>query len=192
MDNDMNYVIRKATGADVPAICALAKSQSLAVMEEQLTREELEDRGFLVSDYTAKDYLRLLRRHPNSYVLVADGRIRAFLLGQDERELELGKMVNMEILAQSDTPFAVIKQIFVDPEHSGKGYGRALYQHFIKEVRRDVYAAVVMDLKLENRGSAAFHHKLGFERMLEVCCEDGLTRWVFCRAWGTEGGDTCG
>lgn len=187
MSKPVQYSIRQAGAFDASVIASLAQNISLSTLVGTMSREEMETKGFLVSDYSAKDYARLLKRHPMSYVLISNAKIAGFLLGQYERELEMAKMVNVEMLARSRVPFAVIKQVAVALEQTGKGYGRALYQHFIKKAGCDVYAAVVMDPELSNKGAAAFHHRLGFDKAFELVCEDGLNRCVFHRQWGTVG-----
>ncbi|MDL2327252.1 GNAT family N-acetyltransferase [Ruminococcaceae bacterium OttesenSCG-928-A11] len=191
------YTIRKAEYNDIPAIVTMARANDIRTLLDEMYTDEAEKRGFLISAYGVRDYERLLYRHPGSLVLEACGKVVAFLIGQDERELDLGKMLNIQLFAQGDRPFAVIKQICVAPEHMGKGYGRALYQQYIKAVRRDVYAAVVMHPDLSNHASVAFHQKLGFEKVFENVGEDTLDRWVFRRSWGTidavdEGGERDG
>lgn len=179
-----NPQIRPATLDDVPAICRIARQNALSLRQSSLSKAELEQKGFLVSDYTRQDYANLIVRYPQSFALLAVGEVVAFLLGQDYTDLDFSYVVNRAMLKHTSEPFSVIKQVFVAPGQTGKGYGRMLYEHFIRQVQQDVYAAVVYDPTLENKGSAAFHEKLGFSKALEVVAEDDLKRHIYRYQYG--------
>ncbi|MBG9812322.1 hypothetical protein ABD68_12170 [Bacillus endophyticus] len=83
-----------------------------------------------------------------SFIVEEENQIVGFLIG---------------FLSQSHLNEAYIHFVGVHPEYRGKGVGRRLYNHFFDVVRqngRDTIRCITSPI---NKGSIAYHTKMGFE-----------------------------
>lgn len=58
----------------------------------------------------------------------------------------------------------VESSIYIDYRHTGKGYGKQLYQAIIDDARNRGFREMIGGVSLPNEGSVALHEKLGFEK----------------------------
>lgn len=177
----IEITIRKAIIDDLPEIVRIAQLNSLEYRKAEIGAERLEKIGFLVSEYSFEDYYRLVADNPLCLVSLQGGQITGFLIGYDSEQLSEESSVNRTMLKFFTWPFAVIKQISVDPTFMGCGCGRALYGYFCDMVKKDVAAVVVVDGSIQNKGSVAFHKRLGFVPTVTATESDGMRRWIFLR-----------
>lgn len=94
--------------------------------------------------------LRVFFEHfqPTSFVLEQDGVIQGFLIG---------------FRSQTDPTQAYIHAVGTDPHHRGQGMGRQLYEHFFTAVSHMGCTEVLSITSAVNKGSIAFHTRMGFE-----------------------------
>ncbi len=95
--------------------------------------------------------LRVFFEHfrPTSFVIEQeDGSILGFLLG---------------FCSQTNPQQAYIHAVGTDPSHRGQGLGRQLYEHFFAVVSQLGCTDVFSITSPVNKGSIAFHTRLGFE-----------------------------
>lgn len=83
-----------------------------------------------------------------SFVLEHEGAIKGFLIG---------------FRSQTDPAQAYIHAVGVDPQDRGQGRGRRLYEHFFAAVKAMGCTEVLSITSPVNKGSIAFHRKMGFE-----------------------------
>jgi ribosomal protein S18 acetylase RimI-like enzyme len=83
-----------------------------------------------------------------SFVIEADGELRAFLIG---------------FRSQTDASVAYIHFVGVHPQHRAAGIGRRLYLHFFNVVQASGCNEVHCITSPANKGSIAYHQRLGFE-----------------------------
>lgn len=152
--------LRPATLDDVEAILALQES----------TR--------LVSGFTHADYAEFVKRADHFYVLEAEGRIAAFVLGYSSERIGKAEVVNGRIRERVDRPFVLIKQVAVTRSHARRGLARRLYDRVrVEAAERPRYAAIVLDPP--NEASVAFHERLGFRKAFELDAPDGSRRGIW-------------
>lgn len=85
---------------------------------------------------------------PTSFVLEQDGTIQGFLIG---------------FRSQTNPAQAYIHAVGTDPQIRGQGLGRRLYEHFFEVVKAMGCTEVLSITSPVNKGSIAFHTKMGFE-----------------------------
>jgi GNAT superfamily N-acetyltransferase len=95
-----------------------------------------------------------------SFAIDMDGGLRAFLIG---------------FRSQSNVSTAYIHFVGVHPEHRATGLGRRLYLHFFDVVQELGCNEVRCITSPVNKGSIAFHKRMGFE----VLPGDGEVDGVF-------------
>ena len=64
--------------------------------------------------------------------------------------------------------FARETSIYLQPDQSGEGYGRMLYEHLIAALRKTDVHLLIAGIALPNPASIALHEKLGFEKAGEL------------------------
>lgn len=85
---------------------------------------------------------------PTSFILEQDGVMRAFLIG---------------FVSQTNPQHSYIHFVGVDPSSRTEGFGRTLYQHFFKTAAELGCTDVFCVTSPVNKGSIAFHTRMGFE-----------------------------
>lgn len=69
--------------------------------------------------------------------------------------------------------------IYVAPEYHGKGIGKKLVHALEELLRRQGYATIYSIITEENRGSVAFHAKIGYQFLVEIPrCGFKFGRWL--------------
>jgi GNAT superfamily N-acetyltransferase len=94
--------------------------------------------------------LRIFFEHfqSSSFVVEQDGAMQGFLIG---------------FRSQTNPAQAYIHAVGIHPEARGQGLGRVLYEHFFAVVRDLGCDEVLSITSPVNKGSIAFHRKMGFE-----------------------------
>lgn len=64
-------------------------------------------------------------------------------------------------------PGIYLEDLFVDPEHRGKGYGKALLLHLVKLAKKNNYGRVEWSVLNWNKPAIDFYKSLGAEPMQE-------------------------
>jgi predicted GNAT superfamily acetyltransferase len=119
-----DVLIRKAEPADVDAVLQLAQG-----VVEAGSAAQRANNGFLIP-YSRDEYLRFAELADHFYVLVAQGRIAAFVLAHaDALTPAFGGEVYAHIRRTRPAPHLVVRQIGVHPGCARRGYGRAIYAH---------------------------------------------------------------
>jgi len=85
---------------------------------------------------------------PTSFIAQEDNQLRGFLSG---------------FVSQTYPSQAYIHFVGADPRHRGQGIGRLLYSHFFEVVKNLGCTEVGCVTSPLNKGSIAFHIRLGFE-----------------------------
>lgn len=101
--------------------------------------------GRHVADKLPRLFFRLFRE--TSFAVQEDGELVAFLVG----------------IVGSPPDEAYVHFVGVHPEHRSGGIGRRLYEHFFEEASRRGCRSVRAITSPVNRGSIAFHGRMGFE-----------------------------
>lgn len=86
--------------------------------------------------------------HSTSWVLVQDEKIIDFLVG---------------FLSQSHPGEAYIHFVGLHPAYRKQGFGRMLYRHFFRQAHQQGCRTVRCITSPINRGSIAFHTRMGFQ-----------------------------
>ncbi len=166
--------IRLAVPKDLPAILRIAKGNALGCSPLPVSS------GFLVSGYNAEQYLELCSLADCFYVVEEPYGIVGFLLAYSLGRAGICDPTEQAIRRKDSRPFILAKQVCVEPNFAGKGYGQRLYRHLFKTrpTLPTVAAIVVNPLNLR---SIQFHDRLGFVPWFETTPEDGLKRSVWRR-----------
>ena len=153
--------VRRATAADVPALGRLG---ALLVQEHH----EFDSRRFLgVTGNTAELYASFLSEQladPHAVVLVAewDGAVVGYAYGAIE---------GYDYMALRG-PAAVLHDLIVDPEHRGRGVGRALLNAALGALAAHRAPRVVLSTAHRNDSAQRFFERAGFRRtMVELTRE---------------------
>jgi L-amino acid N-acyltransferase YncA len=80
--------------------------------------------------------------------------------------------------------FSVESTIYLDPQHAGKGAGRALYETLLAELRQRELHLVIGGIAQPNEASVRLHERMGFRKVAHFN-EVGLKfgRWVDVGYW---------
>lgn len=93
------------------------------------------------------------------------------LIAMSERGDALG-MVEVSLRNVVDgcltSPVGYIEGIYVDPEHRGRGLGRALLHHAEEWCRSIGCKELATDAELDNRAAQKFHETMGFEETYRI------------------------
>lgn len=156
-------MIRAATTVDAPAICAIYNhyvTSTIVTFEEQpVTTAEMQSRMAAV-----------LEKLP-WLVLERNGGIVGYAYASSW-ESRVGYR------------FAVESSIYLAPPHVGHGFGSALYQSLLDDLRARNIHCVIGGAALPNAASAALHEKLGFTQVAHFR-ENGFKfgRWIDVAYW---------
>ncbi len=55
--------------------------------------------------------------------------------------------------------------IYLHPESIGKGYGKAMYSHLIKNIDNTRFHSIIACITIPNEASVALHEKFGFKKV---------------------------
>ena len=130
-------------------------------LSQKLSRAPTDPSGFLVSDFTLKDYQRFLAgtTHFESenvlfYVCTNENKVCGFLIAYDVGFIKASKLdqkvsSEQQILKKfgDSINYFVVKQLAVADDHAGKGIAQALYRRFAAET------LVCRDNREKNRSS---------------------------------------
>lgn len=168
--------IDRATAADAEAIQQIADRWRL----RERSQADLMDRGFLVADFSIDEYQHLVAASDYCFVARHDGTIVGFLLAYSQARLKDIDDTTAQWLGTRLDDFVVIKQVAVDPQHTGSGVGRRLYQFLIDHLRGQGIrlVAAVVDTP-PNVRSQVFHRRLGFTEAFTYQHADGRTRRIW-------------
>lgn len=152
--------IRPAKTSDIHDINKIAKSVSI---EHRQNTD-----GFLMSNYSEKDYRKFLAAAPNVTFLVSTnslGRICAFLLAYNQNYANsLNNSDTVNIIKKSiglNARYSIIKQIAVSPDCQGQGHASRLYEEYFNIAKGNhVFTTIVSEP--ENPASEHFHRSQGF------------------------------
>ncbi|MEC5161378.1 MULTISPECIES: arsinothricin resistance N-acetyltransferase ArsN1 family B [unclassified Janthinobacterium] len=137
-------MIRLATPADAPAICAIynhyVRTSTITFEEVPVEDEEMARR---IKDVSAS---------LPWYVCEDDGRVAGFAYATPWR-------------ARSAYRFSVESTVYVSHRHPGLGIGARLYQTLIERLRTLGVHTVLGGISLENSASVTLHERLGFEKV---------------------------
>ena len=120
------------------------------------------DLGFLVSDYTQRDYTNFVKNAEHFLTIHVGRELVGFLIAYGSEQITV---------PQREESFVLIQQICVSPnaEHRRKGYARLLYTelyarilHYYDPNPPPIYLAIVNE-PTANPVSISFHEKRGFE-----------------------------
>lgn len=161
-------LVRLAMPLDAKELKALADSVSISRMN--LTTAH--DSGFLVSNYTQRDYSNFVKNVEHFLTIHVGRELVGFLLAYGSEQITDRQREQEEpfVLPQREEPFVLIEQICVSPkaEHRRKGYASLLYKemyarilHYYDPNPRPIYLAIVNEPA--NPVSIAFHESMGFE-----------------------------
>ena len=75
--------------------------------------------------------------------------------------------------------YEVETSIYIEPDHRGKGLGRALYQKLFEVLQAQGYHSVLAGITLPNEASVRLHESFGMRKVAEFA-ESG---WKFDRWW---------
>ena len=153
----------------------------IAQLQQQLLLAQGADTsgGFLVSDYTKRDYIRFCDRGDYVFKAVDDNRIVGVLVALRSRGITPEDKTNSLLKYVLNKEFVVVKQVFVDPAYARQGLGTRFYNllsHFLVE-GEPVLAVIVKDPP--NTASFDFHTRNGFSEFLEFLPDadkDGTVR----------------
>lgn len=105
--------------------------------------------------------LRVFFEHfqSTSFVLEEQGTLQGFLIG---------------FRSQTAPTQAYIHAVGTNPQKRGQGYGRRLYQHFFEVMSNAGCTEVLCITSPINKGSIAFHTRMGFEILPGDAQVDGV------------------
>ncbi len=149
---------------------------------DNLTKNEIDRFGFLVSGYNFKDYLSYLKYADYFLLCIIDENVAGFTLAYSDMFIKKSEGLNKKIQLAESEAFVLIKQICVAKEYLGKGIAKKLYEYLFENMKLYVCYAVIVIEPL-NRVSIKFHEKLGFRKHFENIPTDGLKRGVWKRTF---------
>lgn len=156
-------MIRTTTSADAPAICVIYNhyvTDTIVTFEEQpVTAAEMRSRMDAV-----------LEKLP-WLVLEHDGEIAGYAYASPWK-------------SRAGYRLTVESSIYLAPAHIGRGFGSALYQSLLDNLRVRNIHCVIGGAALPNAASVALHEKLGFTQVAHFR-ENGFKfdRWIDVAYW---------
>lgn len=156
-------MIRDATAADAPAICAIYNPYVLSTV---ITFEEAP-----VAPAAMAERIEEIRRAHPWLVAEEGGQIAGYAYAGPWR-------------TRTAYRFAVETTIYLAPAHTGRGIGRTLYEALLAELSRRGYRCAMGGIALPNPASVALHEKVGFAKVAHFR-EVGwkLDRWIDVGYW---------
>ena len=137
-------MVRMATVADAPAICAIYNRY---VTDTVVTFEE---RPVDTSEMQSR--MRAVLEKLPWLVLELDGEVAGYAYASPWK-------------TRIGYRFAVESSIYLAPAHTGRGFGTALYRSLLDALRARHIHCVIGGAALPNPASVALHEKLGFTKV---------------------------
>ncbi len=166
----MNIKVRKATINDVEDILRIASAKSL----KRLNKDSLKD-GFLVSDFSKKDYIHFLKYADFCFVAEKADEVVGFSVSYLSTNDKIEDSIKDVLKDYQKGTYIIGKQMA-----SLNGSNAAL--NLIK-VMIDLadFRPIINAIVLEpfNEKSVALHEKLGCKKIVEFTPKDGLLRGVW-------------
>jgi len=156
-------VIRDASPADAPAICAIynpyVASTVITFEETPVTAEAMAER---IAD---------IQRAHAWLVAEVNGEIAGYAYGGPWR-------------TRTAYRYATETTIYLAPGHAGRGLGRTLYEALLADLARRGYHCAMGGVALPNPASVALHEKVGFAQVAHFR-EVGrkFDRWIDVGYW---------
>jgi len=145
---------------------------------ENFPQEELQNKGFLVSGFSAEDYTEFINTTEHFYLYFDNKKLAGFILAYNRQQIKPDEWLNNEIKNREKEGFVLVKQIVVDDAWQGKGIARQLYEYLFTRMNENVCYAVIVTEPVNLR-SINFHTKLGFEKVFDALPPDALKRGVW-------------
>ena len=143
----MRIDIRPANSSDIEQISGIVDACWTSCFSGFLPQPVMER---FTGEHRRAEFSRQLSYGAAIYVLLVDGVITAVCAGK----------------ACGKNPFAEhfeIVQLYVAPEKQGRGYGKKLLMHTLRQARRSGLAYAALETAAENRSARAFYQRFGFE-----------------------------
>jgi predicted GNAT superfamily acetyltransferase len=178
--------VRPEMEAVLAGIVRIAAEASLGQQPSASELDRLSQAGFLVSNYDLQKYRTAAALGQLFAILDSSGEPASFLLSYGMGDAVDSEDVGSQFIRQRfGASVPIIKQVATRPAFAGSGFARALYSYFIAKAARDVYAAIVK--QPPNRGSEAFHERLGFSEAATFSHPDGKLRGIWQRLIDQDG-----
>ena len=156
-------MIRKALEADIPAVAAIYDKLHT---EEEAGRATI---GWIRGVYPTQDTARTALQRDDLFVLEENGRIvGAAILNQTQVDAYRG---GSWTFAAADAEVLVLHTLVIDPEVSGRGYGKQFVAFYEEYARENGCKVLRMDTNSRNARARAMYRKLGFREAGIVPCE---------------------
>ena len=154
--------IRKATEADLQAIADIYENIHTAEEKGEITI------GWIRGVYPTKETARQSLLRGDLFVEEDDGTIvGAAIINQQQVDSYKGGNWNYEA---EDNEVMVLHTLVIDPNSSGKGYGKE-FAHFYEEYARENHCPYLrMDTNERNTRARAMYAKLGYSEIGIVPC----------------------
>ena len=137
-----DLVVREAISEDIPAVLALYAAAGIGD-EKQFTVEQ------------AVAHLAVLQQYPS---------FRVFVAVAGEVVVGTYELLIMDNLAKRGKRSGVIEAVAVDPEHQGKGVGRAMMRHALEQCRLAACYKLTLSSNVDREDAHRFYDSLGFQR----------------------------
>ena len=155
-------MIRKALEADIPAVAAIYDKLHT---EEEAGRATI---GWIRGVYPTQDTARTALQRDDLFVLEENGRIvGAAILNQTQVDAYRG---GSWTFAAADSEVMVLHTLVIDPETSGRGYGKEFVAFYEEYAREKGCKVLRMDTNCRNARARAMYRKLGFREAGIVPC----------------------
>ena len=164
-------VLRRARIADLGPVTEIADSST------RLPGMAPDPTGFLVPEYTRRDYREWLNRAEHFNVVCYDALVAGFLLAFSDTRAKLDPPIRQAIRSSWTKPFVLIKQVCVRSEYRRMHLG-TLLDRDLKRVTAPSALFVSVVQEPENRASIAFHGKMGFMDFAHARGSDGILRQI--------------
>ena len=159
----MDYMIRKAAAADIPAIAG--------IYDRILTKEEAGQAtiGWARGVYPTEGFARRALEAKDLFVLEDGGAICATARINQEQVPEYagGDWLYGDA---PDAEIMVLHTLVVDPQAAGRGYGRAFVSFYEQYAKDHGCRYLRMDTNAVNAAARRFYAKLGFRESGIVGC----------------------
>ena len=156
-------MIRKAAAADISAVAAIYDKLHT---EEEAGRATI---GWIRGVYPTQDTARTALQRDDLFVLEENGRIvGAAILNQTQVDAYRD---GSWTFAAADAEVLVLHTLVIDPEVSGRGYGKQFVAFYKEYARENGCKVLRMDTNSRNARARAMYRKLGFREAGIVPCE---------------------
>jgi GNAT superfamily N-acetyltransferase len=134
--------IREATEADIPTILRLYSAAGID-----------DEDHFALAEASA--HLAALKQYPS---------FRVFVACADEVVVGTYELLIMDNMAKRGRRSGIVEDVAVDPQHQGRGIGRAMMEHALEQCRRAECYKLVLSSNLKREDAHRFYDSLGFKR----------------------------